>query len=505
MAKILNSVALKGNISKMIELGDNLIINGHSYDKNTFSPISLDFCPVTVTAFNEMILSQTTYVRSPWIKNKTTNGYIVDNTNPNIYYCVSQSSLASGGSIIYKLTKDNNAWTMQSFETFLSTGRALIDIVSQDNQKVYFTVNRDTSASYSYLGYVNKATMIGTYININTANIKVLKDTDMYIYFATAGVSNSTHYVGKYNKVTNSVTWISTDTVSSSYYSEIEPSNMDGEGIFYTVRDGFSFGNTDHFIAYRKNALDINKDTVNIATVTVDTSILDNKHVFSKSSMQICNALYDFTDPNTGKKYMTHIIYNKGTDTITLNSNESAMYTYEIKDENNWKLVSYNKFNPIVYNAILPVLNNQTLMIGYENGCHIYTWDTGTTSYKKVSAFDSPVIAMGCDSNNNLYIQYSDSSIEMVSNVMPVTVFADFNKDVYDYNGEDISTAITVYVKNYQGKYLSTSLQINLYGNCKFTDDSSRIKKITTSNLDVLTIPVTITDSGNLKVAVKAL
>jgi uncharacterized membrane protein YvbJ len=114
-------------------------------------------------------------------------------------------------------------------------------------------------------------------------------------------------------------------------------------------------------------------------------------------------------------------------------------------------------------------------------------------------------MAVGTDSNNNIYIQYSDTSIEMISNVMPITMFADFENDTYNYNGVDITANVVAYVKNFQGKYLSSSIQLTLFGNCKFTDDGKRTKTITTSNLDKITIPVTIYDTGNLKVSIKVL
>ena len=104
----------------------------------------------------------------------------------------------------------------------------------------------------------------------------------------------------------------------------------------------------------------------------------------------------------------------------------------------------------------IPVVANQTIMLAYESGVHIYTWDSGTTSYKKVSSFDVPVSAVGCDNNNNLYIQYTDTSIEMISNVMPINVYVDFEKDSYPYDGSsDILTNVALYVQNYQNKYFT--------------------------------------------------
>jgi hypothetical protein len=147
-------------------------------------------------------------------------------------------------------------------------------------------------------------------------------------------------------------------------------------------------------------------------------------------------------------------------------------------------------------------MNNQTLVMAHENGCHIFSWDTGTTSYKKVSSFDSPISTIGNDKNNKIYIQFADTSVQDISNVIPVVYYADFKEDTYNYQSKDIVTDVICYVKNYQGKYLSTSLDLKLYGNCKFTDDSSKEKTITTIDTDVSKIPVTITGDGELRVSI---
>ena len=84
MAKILNSTFLSGNISKMVETPDQFIINGTTYDKNTFSPNAFDFYPYVVGTNNEMSLYQTAYVNSRWYKNRTTNGFLLDNNDSSV-------------------------------------------------------------------------------------------------------------------------------------------------------------------------------------------------------------------------------------------------------------------------------------------------------------------------------------------------------------------------------------------------------------------------------------
>lgn len=509
MAKILDSSAISGNISKMIETPDYFFINGQVYDKNTLSPDPFDFCPVTSSSLNEMSLYKTAYVNGQWEKQRTTNGYMVDCIDPSTCYVVTQGTFGASTAAIYKLTKnDNGTWTNIPYTDWGGSYTPFMDMISQDSKNIYYTIHRIAGGSYVYIGQLNKITMKSVYTNLgNVGVIKILKDTDMYIYFTCSLISGATVNIGKYDKVANTVTWLLTDTLPSGKNYNFEASDMDDNGVFYSVRDGLGMGMSDHFVGVRKFVLDTSKDTVIVSNIALDTSLYPAGKIslISDAAMGVTHALLRYTDTNTGKNYMTHVVYNGGNAGNYVNAADSALYTYEIVDDSNWKLVSYASFSPVIYRTCLPILSNQIIMFAYEGGCHMYMWDSGTSSYKKVSSFDSPIGAVGIDNNNNIYVQYADTSIEMISNVMPVTVFADFEEDVYDYNGTDITTNVIAYVENYQGKYLSSSIQINLYGNCKFTDDGESVKTVTTTNLDKLVIPVTIYDTGNLRVSVKIL
>ena len=506
MAKILGNTVLSGNISKIVETPDNFLVNGHTYDKNTFSPISFDFCPLISSASNEMSLYQTAYVNGYWYKNYTNNGYLLDSSDPSICYVVTQSIYGGTGvPYIHKLIKNPNGSTTVIPYTAFSGYNSIIDLVGQDNQKIYFIVNRNYNGAYSYIGYVDKVSMTGAYVNLNTGSIKVLKVTDMYIYISTPSVNALTMNIGKYNKLNNTITWLMTDTLATGYYSDTITSDLQSNGVFYCMRDGQGMGMTGHFMAYRKYTLDISKDLVTASNVSVDMTKYPNSQILinSTSSMGVGNSLINYTDSVTGKKYITHVVYNKGTTSVGLTQSDSAIYTYEVIDDNNWKLVSYTSFTPIIYKAMLTTANNATLIMAYESGVHIYSWNSAAASYSKVTSIDTSISCIGLDSNNNIFVQYSDTSLELISNVMPINIYADFENDIYQYKGVDISSNVILYAQNYQNKYLSTSIELTLYGNVKFTSNGLRKITVTTSNLDKLQIPITITGSGTYKVSYK--
>lgn len=505
MAKILNTTTFNGNVSKMVETPDQLIINGSCCDKSSMSPTPFDFYPLYVSSNNEMILSQVAYVNSYWYRNRTSNGFMLDSADPTSFYVATQGVLG-GSCMMHKATRmttglvDNvqfGNWEIGG------TYRAFMDLISQDYQNIYYTINRSVGGAYSYIGYYNKTTWTTGYINLSSGTIKLLKDIGTYLYISTTSVNANAINIGKYNKVNNTLTWILSEAViASGYYSDTYPSDMDSNGIFYYARDGISYGKTDHFIAYRKYILNTVLDTVAISTVNVDMSLLPNKNIYwnTPSNMSISHSMFRYTDTNTGKAYMNHLIYNRGISPMALQGIDSALYTYEMIDVDNWKLVSYTQFNPIVYNAFLPCINNSILGLAYVNGAHFYVWDTASTSYKKTYGMDVPIDAIGNDTNNNIYVQCADSSIEMISNIMPVTIFADFDSDTYSVINADNVGNVIVYVKNYIGAYLSSSVTLQLYGNVKFTDTGLKTKVITTLNTGSTSIPVDVYDQGLLRV-----
>jgi hypothetical protein len=504
MAKVLNSTSFNGNISKMVELRDEMIVNGICCDKVTLSPNPLDYCPVYVSNNNEVIMNQVAYMNSTWFRNFSTNGFLVDSNDPYTYYVATESISGNGINQMIQIKRTSNGLitSTQWGNWDIGTYRGNIDLIAQDSNNIYYTFNREYGGYYSYIGYYNKLTGGGASLNINSGTVQLLKDVGIYLYVYTPSVSANTINVGKYNKTTNTMTWIYTESGANGYYGDNLISDIDNNGVFFLARDGFNFGKIDHYFVYRKYILNTNNDLVTASTVTVDMSLLPNNSIFinSGNAMATCSQLLKFTDSNTGKRYITHLYYNKGLRYTNLSALDSAMYTYEMISDDNWKLVSYYLFNPIIYRTCLSINNGQFLMLAYENACHIYMWDTSSTSYKKTSGFESPINSISCDMNNNMYVQYSDSSIELVSKTMPTTVYADFDQDIYAFSGSEVSANVSLYIQNYQGKYISTSVQLTLYGNVRFTSNNTKTLTITSSNSGKINIPVTIFDEGNYQV-----
>ena len=105
MAKLLNSAVMNGNIKKVVELADEYIINGQLYDKSTFVPEPMTFCPIGAVS-NESLFYKTTYIDYTYGAFRTDNNILVDSSDSDsVFFFDSGAYQASG---LYKITKTAN-------------------------------------------------------------------------------------------------------------------------------------------------------------------------------------------------------------------------------------------------------------------------------------------------------------------------------------------------------------------------------------------------------------
>jgi hypothetical protein len=510
MAKILNTSKITTPIPKVIELPDELVLNGQVYDKSTFAAKSLDFLHIPVSTKNEIIMSKMMCIDSVANFGRTMNNLIVDNTNPNVYYTFGFGTYdVSALNRCYKITRTSTGLQYQSIIVGGETTYACTyEIIQQDTGRIYYFRHRNYEPGTIYIGYIDKATFTITETQPAGNRIKILKVTDSFIYFATC--YPQANYICKYNKNSNSVTVLFSQaytTAQQQTYSCV-PSDLTNDNEFYIVRDnavnGFS-----HSILYTKYTIDFVKETVTYQDVTADTSMRIAGTPFSSTNnIRIQHELFFVKD--NGKTYMNHIVYWHGTGSYAsaanaLNVDKSSIFTYELIDSTTWKMVSYVDFNPTIYRQIMPLYNNKVMIAMYEGGVHFYSWNSGTKSFEKISTYEFPTMMVGVDTNNNTYVYLQDYSLEMLSNTLPIQIYADFEYEDYQYSGAEINAAVKIYARNFVGNYLNANLELVLSGPVKFTDTGLKKKTVTTSNLNTLSIPVTITGAGLLRVNTKIL
>lgn len=501
MAKLLNSAVMNGNIKKVVELADEYIINGQLYDKSTFVPKPMTFCPIGATA-NESMFYKTTYTDYTYGAFRTDNNVMTDSSDSDSVFFADCGPYQP--TVLYKLTKTSNGISTRSVQIW-PEAQTSCEIISQTSSKIYLILHRTYDSYSCYISRINKSNMAVDYnVNIGGAKSKVLYENDTFLYLATSTLSG--YYIQKFNKTTGGNVNLLDDS-KTGYILLSMPSSMsmkDNVGTVYAIRDGVYANPAVHSTVIRKYVIDFSTEKVTASDVKLDTSILGNK-VFSSIADSTQGIMYELLNVTNGDKtYINMIIYNSGS-TQYLALSREAIYTFEVVDADNFKLINADYLSPILYKSMIPLNNNKLLLLNNENGIAFYNWNSANKSYDKTSVYQVPTKVIGVDMNNNIWIQQNDNSMDLLANTLPTTIYALFDKDEYNFAGDDISSTLTVYAQNYAGQYLASTIQLTLIGQVKFTDTGLKTRTVTTSNLNKMQIPITITGAGMLNANFKLL
>ena len=503
--KFLNSIFLNGYISKMAELPDNYIINGQVYDKNTMTPIARQTIPIISTKYNELNLNQIAFNHNICGNSRIDCTMISDIDDINISYKITQNYDNSSTATLYKIINNNGEYSYIEKKMY-SGYYDKFDIITQDSNNIYVLLYRNNNVfiitiNKQTLGYLESQSLSTTFC------ASVICENGTYIYLYSVNTSQM-EIVSRFNKNTREVVNIYSKKLSNNYIMNPNIAICDSvNNVFYSVHDSpYITGNADnHYYIYTKNILDTVNNQLTTSIVNIDLSEYINENILIGKNPDgncVINELLIYDDILTNKKYITHFIH-LNRDTENLNVENSAMFTFEIIDEDNWKLIDCKLFNPITYKAILPIYENATILALHCYGCDIFSWNNISDKYEKVTSIDESMTSVGIDTNNNIFLQKADTSVELISKTVPSLLFADFEEDTYNFESENIETNIIVYAKNFQNNFLNASIELQLIGNVKFTDDGMKIKKTSTSNLGEIKIPVTITNTGRLQVYIK--
>jgi hypothetical protein len=268
--------------------------------------------------------------------------------------------------------------------------------------------------------------------NLGSAKTKILYENDTFLYLATSCFNNS-YFIQKFNKTTGGNVNLLDDS-RTGFTVQSMPSTItikDNVGTVYAVRDGIFANPLTRNVLIRKYVIDFSTEKVTASNVTLDTSILNGK-IFAPITDNSAGVMYELLNVVDGdKKYISLVIYNAGITPYLTLSNE-AIYTFEVVDEDNFKLVNYQCLSPILYKSMIPLNNNKLLLLNNEDGIAFYNWDTVNKCYSKTSVYQVPTKVVGIDMNNNIWIQRRDNSMDLLANTLPTTIYALFDKDEYN-------------------------------------------------------------------------
>lgn len=504
MAKILNNLTITSPVSKLVELPNNYVINAQFYNKTDISPIPLTFGIYPSSTRCEMATYKNS-THTGQLPVKVTNGVVPDSKDSSITYTVKPGSYnhtdGYAYSYLYKTQKDNfNNVTITStkFNSDNGSEYSSIDIVDQDDTYVYVRFIGDGYKSYITRVEKESFTQSGLYDLGADKYVTLIKATEMYIYFAVTGLNNYFTVV-KYNKIAGTGTIIKDDAGTTGGYTNhcIIAKDPTNDSIFYAVRDGFMLDSL-HRVVIKKYVLDINTDIVDSSYVSLDLTGLtwgasipmaDNKNT-------IMNELFIFTDKD--KKYLVYSRYGKA---ITVQN--SSTFVFEIKTEDEFVLKQEMNYTPIGFTMQLLANNNKTLILANSGQLRFYTWNSHSTQFEHTSSIVRPLSCIGCDIDGNILVQYDDTSVDIYSTVMAINVTAVLEKENYEFEGNAVATNAIVYTQNFSAEFVSSNVKLTLIGPAVFTATGENKMDLTTSSVGPNILPITITDSGYVRIAIE--
>lgn len=496
MAKILNSTAFKKATSKIVELSDALVINGSVANKTSLSPKSLEFVPI-YNYGNGIILDKVGYPKHQGFYggNEGRSNTTIDINDSSIEYVISNPyNGASSEGYFYKIVRNGVDTTV--YETALpdTSYSNIYEFIDQDNNYLYLLDHRQDSSDYIYRYDKKSSSFSGATSYTSYCTPMIIAKNESYIYIATH--QGNYNYVYKYDKVRSSMSTIYSETLnSSSYKFQMIYTPSDENYSYYGIIDSYELDKTTHNMGFVKYTLDITKDKVTKENITLDIKELiplnknDNKCVYELYRLNFKDKKYIFVFP---KSY-----YSRSDETVDRN-----LYLFEIVNDTTLKYISSTDFSPTKYRHCFSTNSGKTLVMTFDDGVDFYSFNRGEERFEKTYGVLGQMMEIGIDMNTNIYAQYQDTSVDMISPVIGIKTTVEFDKEEYEYKGIDLQGFLNVSVQNFNGDYLSSNIEIKLFGNVTFAD-GTQLLKTTTSNTQQSQIPVIVKGPGLLRVSSK--
>lgn len=489
MSKILNSTILNGKTAKMVELLDELCINGQVYDKSSLVPKPLEFLAVEGLACD---IYFNTNADIPNMKHAVAqyedNCVLMDDRKANESYIIMSDHTGC------KILKFSGAGKDKKIEAELyknidATFKYNGSFLTQDESYVYLKL--DSHLKNSQIGRINKTTNAIEFTNIGTELNKVtfLFDYQGELYFTVSEETNKFSIV-RYNKISRAITTVLNDNgskVSTSNFRVI-PSAAALDYSFYCVRHDESFSGIKQLII-KRYIFDSVTSTFSSIQVNLDLSLLPRGFIPCYEGNDASNqyGLYEFTS-KSNKQYMI----------LTANRVDGKFYLFEKKNATDFVLTQIYELNT-TFDTCIPYNQNKTLIMCKLNQIYFYNFNEADERFELTASLNRDYKRLGIDKNQNLWIQLRDYSIEAISNSMPVKVEALFQEKGYEYANEEIETLLLVYAADFKGGMVTTQVELTLVGPAYFSSTNTKTINVTTSNSAVIQVPVKITGAGFIK------
>lgn len=503
MAKILGRNGIDRAVSKVVELANEYVINGHVYDKNTLAPRPLEFVATQSSGHNEILLYKTMRLDTNWQPNTSMQTLAIDNEDPSITYVFYISNYSNLG--MQKIKRLSKGMEIVGTKDIGSTAvyDDVFEVMAQDSQRIWIKMHRSYENHWAYVYGINKDTLnVDFTLSYGRSRLKLIKETDSSLYISQTYDGNSFRIV-KVGKIDGKNTVILTDNMAG-WHNLAMPTDIDENNSIYITRDSISISATNTLM-YRRYEIDFDTDVVNASDVTLDLEILsptNPKDQVIKMNGNTYTAYESFFLDSNGDRYLNLIIFDYGLQSTHGSAGSCGLYTFRMDTLDTMTLVDYKSFYPRLFRGFMPLYHNKVLLLADERGVVFFNWSPIHRRFDKTNSRDIPCMTVGADMGNNIWLQYRNGEVDLFANTLPIKIEADFLHDEYNFMGEEINSSVFIRAENYLGNRLATQVELSLIGDVEFTENGLKRIVKTTNETEDLIIPVTIKGPGMLQVNV---
>lgn len=516
-----NTSSITTTIPKLIEFPEHFVMNTQLYDKQTLKPIPMKFNLLDTNS--PYMLLQTSIDKTGFVTSARGRMRVIQNNNehnkqniiqdkndPNVFYtirhCITQGYDRPR---LWKMQYDSVAKKYNCINNFnvanadnADNDKGDIKILHETDEyfilSIYTNYSHDSQVSYLYCCISLLHKQFFTYTRLfatSWGNFLLYANNDV-VYILT-GSNLYTRQIVKINTSTKVFSVIWTETITCNESMCCNPIKIND--YFYVL--------TRHIDSSRTYSYKMMKISLDTVTDTVNTELLDinlNSYIMDSSS-------------KSNMEYGDYIHYTLRV--INVNSNiyvscliHASPNVPEWAEQHKHVLLKFNNTSFDVIDTILLTdgcygsLENgdSKHQVWYMSNCVLFysfdkTKEKMICTYRKGGAF----MQIGFDSLNRFIVQYSDRSIEMLTNTNACILQADFTEELYDKDDSSkIDTTVSFYAKNFLDEYLETNVKLTLTGPVVFKENNEKTLVISTLKTGLRTVPVTITGYGNIEVII---
>lgn len=485
----MDTTSFTGNIAKLVELPNDLIMNGIKYDKQ--KRLQQSIRAYDLNQGNDLIVDTMGYdYHFPVGKNDASeksvlrNLVLQDNTDENVYYVIHNKSTYF---TVYKID-DNSKYKLVDKKDGGDNERCPAEFLGQTETHVFISALANRGG---YIYYFNKNEFYNGIIYTafpNSNNILLLDAQISYIKILVT-YKNQGSFLYTYDLKNNRLA----QSTSIPLFNVYNPSNS------YYIYNNSQIDKVDNEVYFPYIPPDASKNIgiVGVNTVSGTDKIYEiNSQEFDMKYNSMVSQYYCEIFKRKNKKFVIlgRVLFkNRASGDKENNKKYVKMYLFEFK--NTGELIyldEYNNENPLPFEVML-----------YDYELEIMVFSTGDIlkvvkinddlKFQEVYTYNNAIKMFGFTKEKALMIQNQDLSIEEIVIGNGSNLKIELEKDIYNYEGTTIETNFKTGITDLLGNYIDNTVEYKISGSATFSD-GSKVKKIKLSKDGMTTVPIIVTD-----------